>query len=535
MSQNKLSRRELLIVGDSAETWVAAVAVVRSLIRSLDRDLVRITIVDTAPKNAQYPPFVGFPEDDDFQRFLGVDDKALLASGAAQFSLGNTLTINNTDSSTRGKNKWLCFGDYGFTARGVQFQHIWKRITSEEVSDKHIEYHDFCFSAKLAAENKFCQPQQQGSLMSLLDYGLNYQATAYIEHLKKIVTALSRKITKPDNIIVEYSEVGATSTNNINLMPAENGADLSATDSNRPATLTLNGITREFDLVIDTSYQPLVKENNKKSDTESRFDYDSWPEDYRYTSVEVIAEPSESALVYGEITQSKHACSSSLQFGNTKITTRYADGFQQSLTTATQPYIAAPRKTGQLWRDCYIVMGVAAFGFVPPYISSFNLIQRQLTLFLNLFPNSDDYEICAAEYNRKMAITARRLNALLAISSGSKFSGADNENRRKLISSGDDKPTMTLSAVDEVRHRLHLFRVRGRVAFYEDSLLTESQWATLLIGLGVTIENHDPLLDRLDFDKIKQQLVMGNQKMQQMLTQLPSLNEYTQYVLSLAK
>jgi tryptophan halogenase len=76
--------------------------------------------------------------------------------------------------------------------------------------------------------------------------------------------------------------------------------------------------------------------------------------------------------------------------------------------------------------------------------------------------------------------------------------------------SRDDSPfwnyCRTMSIPDTLEEKIALFRLNGQIFREEDELFTETSWAAVMMGQGISMEGHSPMADRLGGSALKTEI-----------------------------
>lgn len=175
-----------------------------------------------------------------------------------------------------------------------------------------------------------------------------------------------------------------------------------------------------------------------------------------------------------------------------------------------------PGRRQQFWLGNCVAIGAAAGNFADIAFSYLHHVQSGVLRFIDLYSTDGDNHFAALEYNQltsaeySRVLDFHQLNLLLCSSQSSGFWGSiDN---------------MSLS--DELIHKMDLFKVRGKLAFYEYETWMPRAWISLLLGSGYWPEKSDPLLKDCKLEAVVKRLNQMRMTYSNLAVQFPDENEF---------
>lgn len=129
-----------------------------------------------------------------FHTRLGLKEDIFIQGTSAYPNLGATIHRNNT-------SRIFTDAEYGFSYRGAKIHQLLSKSNSQ------FKIEEFCISAMLAMNGKFCKPvDNPKSIFSQIKYGFNFDERKYF-------TLLTTLIQSKGIILNEYNEISATENN----------------------------------------------------------------------------------------------------------------------------------------------------------------------------------------------------------------------------------------------------------------------------------------------------------------------------------
>jgi tryptophan halogenase len=81
---------------------------------------------------------------------------------------------------------------------------------------------------------------------------------------------------------------------------------------------------------------------------------------------------------------------------------------------------------------------------------------------------------------------------------------------------------------DSLRHQIELFRSSGRVAILDPEGFAEPSWVSIFLGLGLTPDAGDPLVERIDETQLRQHFQRQRSAVAQTVAAMPDHGDYVE-------
>jgi tryptophan halogenase len=187
-----------------------------------------------------------------------------------------------------------------------------------------------------------------------------------------------------------------------------------------------------------------------------------------------------------------------------------------SATPASVPLICGRRR--RFWVGNCVALGAAAG--VPDPLSSMSaqMIYDGATRLADLFPHAQPGERLIAEYERRTSVQFERVRDFAALHyalAGREDSSFWRERRQ-------------VQLPESLDYRLRLFRNGGRLAAFDDEVHDESDWISILLGMGVWPGRADPLTLGMIPEQIAARIDRMRQIMRQAADAMPAHGAYLQ-------
>lgn len=459
----------IVIVGGGTAGWMAAAALSR--LRA-GRD-VRISLVESEEigtvgvGEATIPPFL------DFNRLLEIDEKELLAAVQGSFKLG----IQFVNWGKLGDSYLHPFGNFGYQMQGVSFHHVWHRFR-QAGDPRPIQV--FNLETMAAQFGRFARTDDyQRDDLPPVNYAYHLDAGRYARFLRAYAEA--RGVVRTEGRVEHVA------------LDPETGFVTAVT--------TQDGTELTGDLFIDCSgFRGLLIEQVLHTG------YEDWrhylPCD-RAVALPCVREDGRGPLPYTRATA--HTAGWQWQVplqhrnGNGHV---YCSDFMDDQTAldilvgnmAGKPgaepnflrFVTGRRK--KFWNRNVVALGLSA-GFMEPLEStSIHLINTGINKLIALLSLDGITQAQEDAFNRLTGKEYARIRDFLVLH----YSATQR----------DDSPfwnhCRTMDVPDSLTEKIELFRANGQIFREDDELFTETSWAAVMMGQGISMGGHNGMADTLD-------------------------------------
>lgn len=463
MNNRKINR--IVIVGGGTSGWMTAAALIALLPKG--KNGYDITLIESDEIGTVGVGEATVPPLRNFNVMLGIDESLFMKETGATFKLG--IEFHNWKS--KGQHYFHPFGEYGRRIDNVPFHQYWKRASQEGYI---ADLSEFSLCEVMAKSKKFSpgSPDPK-SVLSTTSYAYHMDAGLYAKLLRDF--SEKKGITRIEGKIM-----------NVKLRESDGYIDSVQLESSE----IISG-----DLFIDCSgFRGLLIEEALKTG------YEDWSHYLPCDSA--LAVPSESVGETRPYTMSTaHAAGWQWRIplqhrtGNGHV---YCSKFMSQdeassilLANLEGKPLGDPRplkfKTGRrkkLWNKNCVAIGLAA-GFMEPLEStSIHLVQESIAQLINLLP---DQEINQAEIDQFNAMGAKEYDVIrdLLIM------------HYHLNQRDEDFWTKcrTMEIPASLRHRIDLFKNRGRIFTAGENLFKLDSWLSVMHGQGLSSKGYDPLTE----------------------------------------
>ena len=430
----------------------------------------------------------------DYLRALRLDEDELLRATGGTIKLG----IEFRDWTRPGHAYFHPFGQTGYPVRGVSFSACWQRLA---LAGQVRPLGEYSLQAAAAARGRFLRaPRQSPPPLDQVTYALHFDAVRFARHLRTVAERVG--VERVEGRVVDVALDGRTGFID---------------------RLTLaDGRTIEADLFIDCSgFGGLLIERALQAGFE---DWSRWLPCNR--AVAWACERTGPAEPYTRATAREAGWTWRIplqhRVGNGYV---YCDALtsreraEEVLRGALdgEP-IGEPRplsfRTGhrrRFWVKNCVALGLAA-GFLEPLEStSIHLIQRGVSLLLQLFPTRSFTPADIAHYNRTLAAEFAYVRDFLLLHYG------QTEREDELW-----RAMREVEPPDSLKARIEMFRGHGRIHREEGELFPVQSWLYVLWGHGVRPREIDPVSLVVDERELRRNLESLRQAVDARTAAMPS-------------
>jgi len=466
--------KRIAIVGGGTAGWMAASILARALpgsgcviavIESPDIGTVGVG-------EATIPPLI------DLLRFLNINEADFVRYTQATYKLG----IKFTDWAGRGRSYWHPFGTFGAPLNLRPFHHAWHRAYDEGLAPR---FNDFSLCATLGDAGNFLFPDPAAPApIPGLRYALHFDAGLVAQYLRLYAEKLG--VTRLERTV-------STAT-----LAASGGID----------ELIFDDASRlQADLYIDCSgFRGVLIEQVLQAG------YVDWsgllPCD------RAVAVPTEMTSARPPFTEAsarnagwrwriplQHRAGNGYVYSSAHVSDAHA--LEDLLTQVGTKTLAEPRflrfVTGRrrvFWKHNCVALGLAS-GFLEPLEStSIHLVMSGVYKLLEHFPTRRFARSNIDSYSEELIGEMEGIRDFLVL--------------HYCLTPRADTPLWahcrSMPLPDSLRQRIELYRQTGRIRPKSGELFTDLSWFYIFEGMGVRPERHDPLMDVVPMQSLRDAL-----------------------------
>ena len=464
--------RSIAIVGGGTAGWLAA----SILARALPGSGCRITCIESPDiptvgvGEATIPPII------DLLRFLSINEADFVQHTQATYKLG----IRFTDWGRAGERYWHPFGTFGQSINLRPFHHAWHRAREAGLAPR---FRDYSLAATLAEAGRFRLPDPRTpGPVSGLRYALHFDAALVARYLRS------------------YSEKLG-----VQRLEATVEAATQRADGLLEELVFKDGTRLGADLFIDCSgFRGLLIEQTLKS---GYLDWSNLLPCDRAVAVQTRLASARSPFTEAIADSAGWRWRIPLQqrAGNGYVYASAHISDEQALETlltsvGEQPlsdprvlrFVAGRRRL--FWNRNCVALGLAS-GFLEPLEStSIHLVVSGLYKLLEHFPDRDFVQPNIDSYNEELIAEMDRIRDFIVL--------------HYCLNAREHEPLWaycrSMALPDSLKERMELYRTTGRIRTRPGELFTDLSWFYIFEGLGMRPERHDPLMDMVSTEQLRE-------------------------------
>ncbi|MFZ1743936.1 MAG: tryptophan halogenase family protein [Pontixanthobacter sp.] len=489
----------IVIVGGGTAGWMTAAA----LSRLKAGHKVEITVIESEEigtvgvGEATIPPFV------DFNRLLEIDEREMLAAVQGTFKLG----IQFSNWGKLGDSYIHPFGNYGYEIDGVSFHHVWHCYRAAG-DMRPIQV--FNLETMAAHFGKFARTEDyQRDDLPPMNYAYHIDATRYAKFLRAY--AEKRGVVRRE---------GRVSDVNLN---GESGFVDSVTMD--------DGEIIAGDLFVDCSgFRGLLIEQALETG------YEEWTKYLPCDRAVALPCKRDDGSPPPPFTKATaHSAGWQWQVplqhrnGNGHV---YCSEFMEAdeahdilvKNMAGKPlaepnflrFVTGRRK--KFWNKNVVAIGLAA-GFMEPLEStSIHLINTGINKLISVLSLDGVTDAQENAFNRLTGKEYARIRDFLIL--------------HYKATTRDDSEfwnyCRTMDVPDSLTEKMELFRHNGQIFREDDELFTETSWAAVMLGQGVSMGGHNAMADALRDSSHKQEFDEIEKSIRYLVEHMPGHGDYLQ-------
>jgi tryptophan halogenase len=486
--------QRIAIVGGGTAGWMAASVLARALTGSG----CVITVVESPLIGTVGVGEATIPAILDLLRFLSINEADFVRHTGSTFKLG----IKFVDWMRPGTSYWHPFGTFGSPINRRPFFHAWHRAVSDGMEPR---FNDYSLCAALGDAGKFRFPDTTVQNPAAgLRYALHFDAGLVAKYLRAYAENLG--VVRLEQTVAEAS------------LRAEGFIDeLVFKDGSRLAA----------ELYIDCSgFRGMLIEQTLKTG------YLDWsnnlPCDRAVAVATQLASPrapytgatARSAGWRWRIPQ-QHRAGNGYVYASAFISDTQAHDdllTQVGEKPLTEPwvlrFVAGRRKL--LWNRNCVALGLAS-GFLEPLEStSIHMVMSGLFKLLEHFPDRSFAPSNIDSYNNELITEVETIRDFIIL--------------HYCLTQRKDSPLWaycrSMKLPESLSERIQLYRQTGRIRPKAAELFTDMSWFYIFEGMGLRPLRHDPLMDVVSSEQLRDLLTSVSQSIASLIRTAPSHDSY---------
>ncbi len=493
MSENRL--KKILIVGGGTSGWMSAAALLHSLGKNYEIQLIESDEISTIGVGEATIPSIM-----KFNSLIGIDENEFMKKTQATFKLG----IQFRNWGAQGDSYIHGFGTMGLKTGLVDFHHYWLKA-HQAGQAKRLD--DYSINLLACEKNKFTRASVENVNSPLADirHAFHFDAGLYAAYLRGYSERLG--VTRTEGKIVAVQ------------VHPKTGFVTSVTME--------NGDVHAADLFIDCSgFRGLLIEQTLHTG------YNDWSRWLPCDSA--LAVPCTSVSPLLPFTRST-AHSAGWQWriplqsriGNGHVYCSKFMGQDEAtsilLGNLEGKALAEPRlirfvtgKRKRLWNKNVVAIGLAA-GFIEPLEStSIHLIQQGIVRLIELFPSIGFHQADIDEFNRQSQTEFEQVRDFIVL----------HYNATQRDDSEFWKYCRHMDVPDTLKHKTELFHSQGRFFHKNDELFGVTSWVQVMLGQGIQPLGYHPLVENTADVAILKMMSNVKAVMHNVVDRMPTHEQY---------
>ena len=473
--------QRVVIVGGGTSGWMTAAGLMRILPPG-----VQVTLIESDEIGIIGVGEATIPTLMTFNSFLGLDEDEFIRQTQATFKLG----IEFVNWGALGDSYVHPFGVHGHDTVEFKFHHLWLRLKQEAARNPSLgdvgAMEDYSLCAVAARLGRFMRPQGgPDSILSSTRYAFHFDASLYGKFLRGYAEQKGAK--RIEGMITSVQQRG------------EDGFIESVT--------LRDGRVIEGDLFVDCSgFRGLLIEQTLKAGFVDWSDY--LPCDRAVAMpCELSGPPTPYTRSTADVAGWRWRIPLQHRMGNGHVyCSDYIDDQEATdrlMANLEGRPLADPRlirfKAGhrrKLWVKNCVAIGLAG-GFIEPLEStSIHLVQMGMARLVSLFPDKSFNQADIDEYNKISILEYEQLRDFIILH----YKATERDDTAFWRHCRD------MPIPDSLRHKMELFRSKGRIYRFQDDTFTEDSWLAVMLGQRITPRGYDPCVERIPLPDLAKNL-----------------------------
>lgn len=494
--------KKIVILGGG----VTGCAVAASLSHALQKTEMEIWVIDTkssagtlstdSQTSENYSVETLSPQTQVFHELLGLNEARVLAFTQGTFSFGSLFK----NWQNPGSGFLQTYDNYGVNFNNIGFQHFYVRFREQL---RNPPFDKFSLSALAALKGRFSHPSSdQRSVLSTLNYGLNLAGEPYSQILR-----------------MHAEHHGARFVAGTFIKAIQNDAGL-------VKQIVLDNGTIDGDFFVDCSGSQSLLLGATLGIPEI-----DWSPCFPYNRrADFIQAHEEDLPSVNSITAYKHCWLKSVPLRHHGINSLVFDmhylkeedvkRIAGNEDIKIHPLFAGRRN--RLWHKNVIAFGEAAVNLEQFTFSKMDTLYHDIKWFLNLLPRDTRCQLNAEEYNR---VTVEHYEQLKDYHLCHQLLAGSH------LDSDFWHACRAAPLSETLQQRLDLFRRRSTLVPHDREIIPVAMWVSLLLGLGISPEDYDPLVDMMNSNDLLENIKRMQMIMERATEKMPKHSDYLEHYL----
>ncbi|WP_332658748.1 tryptophan halogenase family protein [Brevundimonas sp.] len=495
-SKSPRALRKICIVGGGTAGWIAAALMAEHFKGKLcDIELVESDDIGTiGVGESTVPPFL------QLLAKLGVNEQEFIAETQASFKLGITFR----DWKKKGEDYFHPFGGIGAPVELSEFYQLWLKARANGYEGA---LQDFAPASVMAREGKFTLPfKALRTPIGGAAYALHVDALRVAQFLRRF--SEERGVKRTEGMVDDVR------------LRADGFVE---------QLVLKDGRTVEADFFIDCSgFRSLLIGKALKVGYQ---DWSHWLLCDRAIAAQTenVGPPAPYTLAHAQDFGWRWRIPLQHRSGNGYVfSSRHLSDDEATATLMAQVEgetvmgpMVVPFKTGvrdRIWDKNVVSLGLAS-GFIEPLESTaIHLIYRGMDFLFRYLPDRDCDPALITEYNRRMTADFEEIRDFIIL--------------HYCTTQRDDtafwRECAAMAPPESLQRKIELFRANGTLSEGLDELFRNASWQSVMEGMGVQPRTYHPLVDRIAFEGVPQQLDHAAALLRRVVEDLPTHQGFIQ-------